>query len=72
MAEHVGRTAGEEDFNAIVRRIAVKYAKLVEERIDAVQNGLTGEDLRDAYDGIQMLGNITATMERFSRIGKEN
>lgn len=41
MAEHVGRTAGEEDFNAIVRRIAVKYAKLVEERIDAVQNGLT-------------------------------
>jgi len=48
-----------------VERIAEKYAALVEKRIDNVQI-LTGTDLRDIYDGIQMLGHITATLERFS------
>ncbi len=57
------------EFMTVVDEIAFKYAKLVNERIDKVENGLTGEDLREVYDGIQMLGHITATMERLSRMG---
>lgn len=57
------------EFMTVVDEIAFKYAKLVNERIDKVDNGLTGEDLREVYDGIQMLGHITATMERLSRMG---
>ena len=56
------------EFMTVVNGIAFKYAKLVDERIDKVENGLTGEDLREVYDGIQMLGHITATMERLSRM----
>lgn len=56
------------EFMTVVDEIAFKYAKLVNERIDKVENGLTGEDLREVYDGIQMLGHITATMERLSRM----
>lgn len=56
------------EFMTVVEEIAFKYAKLVNERIDKVENGLTGEDLREVYDGIQMLGHITATMERLSRM----
>lgn len=52
----------------LTESIAVKYAKLLEDRIDHADNGLTGTDLRDIYDGIQMLGHISATLERFSRI----
>lgn len=62
------RSSAEEDFCKIVKNVAVKYAKLVEERIDSIENGLTGTDLREIYDGIQMLGHITATLERVSRI----
>ena len=51
-----------------IERIACKYATLVEERIDKTQNGLTGTDLREIYDAIQMLGHIIATLERFSRM----
>ena len=58
----------EETLCEIVDRIAVKYAKLVENRIDRAKNGLTGMDLREVYDGVQMLGNITATVERLNRI----
>ena len=57
------------EFMTVVDEIALKYAKLVNERIDKVENGLTGEDLREVYDEIQMLGHITATMERLSRMG---
>ncbi|RKJ01962.1 hypothetical protein D7X87_18675 [bacterium D16-54] len=57
-----------ENLGVIVERIATKYAKLVENRIDAIQGDLTGIDLRDTYDGIQMLGHIVATMERFGRM----
>lgn len=57
-----------ENLGVIVERIAAKYAKLVENRIDTVKGELTGIDLRDTYDGIQMLGHIVATMERFSRM----
>ena len=57
------------EFMTVVDEIAFKYANLVNERIDKVENGLTGEDLREVYDGIQMLGHITATMERLSRMG---
>ncbi|MCI9597881.1 MAG: hypothetical protein HFE75_11430 [Firmicutes bacterium] len=55
------------EFCAIVERVAVKYAKLVEKRIDSVNGELTGTELRDVYDGVQMLGNVTATLERLSR-----
>lgn len=61
-----------ESFYETVARIAAKYAKLVEDRIDSVKNGLTGEDLHDVYDGIQMLGHITATMEKSRRISNMN
>lgn len=57
------------EFYGTVQRIAVKYAKMVEKRIDNTQTGLRGTDLREIYDGIQMLGNITATLERLSHIG---
>jgi hypothetical protein len=57
-----------ENLRGIIERIACKYAALVEERIDKAQNGLTGTDLREIYDGVQMLGNITATLKRFSRM----
>lgn len=57
----------DDEFAEMVRRIAIKYAKLVEGRIDAVETSLTGTDLRDIYDAIQMLGHITATMDRLNR-----
>ena len=57
-----------ENLGVIVERIATKYAKLVENRIDAIQGDLTGIDLSDTYDGIQRLGHIVATMERFGRM----
>lgn len=50
-----------------VESVAEKYAALVEKRIDET-NDLTGTDLRDIYDGIQMLSHIVATLERFSRM----
>lgn len=59
----------EKKLEEIVNEIALKYAKLVNERIDKAEKGLTGEDLREIYDGIQMLGHVTATMERLSRMG---
>ena len=58
-----------EELKVIVDEIAVEYAKLVKERINKVENGLTGKDLCEVYDGIQMLGHIAATMERLSRMG---
>lgn len=57
-----------EELKEKVEKIAVKYADLVEKRIDSAEE-LTGTELRDIYDGIQMLGHITATLERFSRMG---
>lgn len=48
-------------------QIAGKYFDLVEKRIDSAEE-LTGSDLRDIYEGIQMMGHITATLERFSRM----
>ncbi len=57
----------DKELKQTVGRIAGKYAALVEKRIDGVQV-LTGTDLKDIYDGIQMLGHITATLERFNRI----
>lgn len=53
-----------EELYKTVERIAEKYAKLVEERIDNVHDGLTGTDLRDVYDGIQMLGHVTTTLKK--------
>lgn len=50
-----------------VERVAEKYANLVEKRIDNAED-LTGTDLHDIYEGIQMLGHIVATLERFSRM----
>ena len=50
-----------------VESIAQKYADLVEKRIDGT-NELTGDNLNDIYSGIQMLGHIVMTLERFSRI----
>lgn len=52
-----------------VERVAEKYAGLVENRIDSAKE-LTGQDLHDIYEGIQMLGHIVATLERFSRMDK--
>ena len=48
--------------------IAAKYANMVEDRIDDVKNGLTGVDLKDVYECIQILGHIVATLERLSRM----
>ncbi|EOS40588.1 hypothetical protein C808_00643 [Lachnospiraceae bacterium M18-1] len=50
-----------------VKNIAMKYADLVEKRIDSAEE-LTGTDMSDIYNSIQMLGHITATLERFSRM----
>lgn len=50
-----------------VEQISEKYAVLVEKRIDKADE-LTGTDLRDIYESIQMLGHIVATLERFSRM----
>lgn len=55
------------NFQEKVARIAEKYADLVEKRIDGT-GSLAGQDLRDVYDSIQMLGHITATLERFSKM----
>lgn len=68
-----GSKMGKEVINNIdeleqgIVRISKKYMALVERRIDGADE-LTGENLRDIYDGIQMLGHIVATMERFSRM----
>jgi len=56
-----------EKLENIVKNVAEKYAALVEKRIDNTQE-LTGTDLHDIYEGIQMLGHIVATLERFSRM----
>lgn len=53
-----------------VKNVAEKYAELVEKRIDSTKE-LTGTDLHDIYEGIQMLGHIVATLERFSRMKNE-
>lgn len=59
------------NFQRKVVCIAEKYADLVEKRIDAVES-LKGLEVRDVYDSIQMLGHITATMERFKRMNDIN
>ncbi len=50
-----------------VAQIAGKYFDLVEKRIDSAEE-LTGNNVREIYDSIQMMGHITATLERFSRM----
>ena len=47
------------------KQIAGKYFDLVEKRIDSAEE-LMGSDLRDIYEGIQMVGHITTTLEKFS------
>ena len=37
----------------------------MEKRIDSAEE-LMGSDLRDIYEGIQMVGHITTTLEKFS------
>ena len=59
----------ENELKETVERVAEKYASLVEKRIDRTED-LTGTDLHDIYEGIQMLGHVVATLERFSRMGK--
>lgn len=54
-----------------VESIAEKYADLVEKRIDNTEE-LTGENLKDIYSGIQMLGHIAMTFERLSRMENGN
>ncbi|MCI8992997.1 MAG: hypothetical protein HFG80_09830 [Eubacterium sp.] len=50
--------------------IVEKYAGLVEKRISNTEN-LSGEDLRDIYDGIHSLGYIVASLERLYRMEEE-
>ena len=54
------------EFRETVERIAVKYAKEVEKRIDRMGNN----SLKNLYDEIQLLGNMAATLERLSRTEK--
>ena len=60
----------QEKLKETVENIAKKYAALVEKRIDKTQE-LAGTDLHEIYEGIQMLGHIVATLERFSRMERE-
>lgn len=64
MAEVENRT---DSLKKKVERIAGKCADLVEKRIESTKE-LTGDDLHDIYSGIQMLGHITMTLERFNRM----
>lgn len=67
---HIDNGIGGEGMKTLksqVESIAQKYAELVEKRIDGT-NELTGDNLNDIYSGIQMLGHIVMTLERFSRI----
>ena len=67
---HIDNGIGGEGMKTLksqVESIAQKYADLVEKRIDGT-NELTGDNLNDIYSGIQMLGHIVMTLERFSRI----
>ncbi len=50
-----------------VGRIAEKYAKLVENRIDSDQV-MTGTELSEFNEEIRALGHLIATLERFSRM----
>lgn len=56
-----------EELRAKAEEIAKKYYDLVEKRIDSTEI-LTGGDLREIYEGIQMMGHIAATLERLSRM----
>ena len=56
-----------EKFIKTVEKIALKYAELVEKRIDNAQE-LKGDDLSDIYNGIHMLTHTTAMLERLGRI----
>ncbi len=70
MVLHIDNGIGGEGMKTLksqVESIAQKYADLVEKRIDGT-NELTGDNLNDIYSGIQMLGHIVMTLERFSRI----
>lgn len=58
---------GNESFRDIVERIAVKYAKKVESRIDNSTEALSGAELSEIYEGVHLLGNLAATLERFRR-----
>ena len=67
---HIDNGIGGEGMKTLksqVESIAQKYSDLVEKRIDGT-NELTGDNLNDIYSGIQMLGHIVMTLERFSRI----
>ncbi len=55
------------NFQKRVVCIAEKYADLVEKRIDTIKS-LNGLEVRDVYESIQILEQITATLERFKRM----
>ena len=50
-----------------VENLTIKYIDLVERRIDDTTE-IKEEDLRDIYDGMQMISHIVATLERLSRM----
>ena len=50
-----------------MKTLKSQVESIAEKRIDGT-NELTGDNLNDIYSGIQMLGHIVMTLERFSRI----
>lgn len=63
-----------EDLENKIKEIATKYADLVEKRLKSTLNEEKIEStvMIEINDGIRMLNHIAATLERISRLKREN
>lgn len=62
-----------EDLENKIKEIAIKYADLVEIRLNSTLNAEKIEStvMIEINDGIRMLNHIAATLERISRLKRE-
>ena len=66
-ARLTGQEEGQDTLAMQARRIARKYMDMVEGELDDSVS-CSVRDLREACDGIQMMGHIAAALERFARL----
>lgn len=62
-----GQAAGQNALVMQARRIARKYMAMVEEKLD-YSVSYSVRDLREVYDGIQMMEHVAVALERFARL----
>lgn len=62
-----GQGTGQDTLAMQAGRIARKYMDMLEGKLD-YSVSFSVRDLREVYDGIQTLGHIAASLERFARL----